>query len=296
MVELVISKKVNETENPHSEQTELKCGIIMPIAAMNDYSEGHWHDVKSIIMEATQQVEGFIFKTEIVSNSDGEINIIHKNIISNIYNSHIVVCDISGRNPNVLFELGMRLTFDKPTIIIKGDDTPYIFDTSSIETLTYPRDLRFGSIVNFKKELANRIKLTYQKSIDDSSYSPFLGNFGEYKVPALKQTAMTTVEQLLLDEMTNIKSEFRSIRKDYIRKTDPVVREDNRHNEISFFVNLMTNYFKETNDNRPPEKILISNEFYDYLFSKNIRFDLKAIPKSIQINIAKDIQNDKDLL
>ncbi len=55
----------------------------------------------------------------------------------------IVVCDISARNANVMFELGMRLAFDKPTVIIKDERTPYSFDISSIEHLDYPSDLRY---------------------------------------------------------------------------------------------------------------------------------------------------------
>jgi hypothetical protein len=34
------------------------------------------------------------------------------------------------KNPNVMFELGMRLAFDKPAIIIKDNRTNYSFDTA----------------------------------------------------------------------------------------------------------------------------------------------------------------------
>jgi hypothetical protein len=33
------------------------------------------------------------------------------------------LCDVSGKNANVMFELGLRLAFDNPTIIIKDDKT-----------------------------------------------------------------------------------------------------------------------------------------------------------------------------
>ncbi|MGG3888625.1 hypothetical protein [Metabacillus fastidiosus] len=217
----MIETNVQVEEKVTSKQSipNLRCGIIMPIAAMGDYTETHWQDVKNIIIEATQQISGMNFKTEIVSNSDGEINIIHKNIISNIYNSDIVVCDISGRNPNVLFELGMRLTFDKPTIIIKDDETPYIFDTSSIETLTYPKDLRFNKIIDFKETLATRIRLTYEKARDDSNYSPFLGHFGEFKVPSLNLTTVTEPQQIILDEISSLRAEIKAIRRESAQTT-----------------------------------------------------------------------------
>jgi hypothetical protein len=53
---------------------------------------------------------------------------------------------VSGKNPNVMFELGIRLAFDKATIIIKDDKTDYSFDTSVIQHIPYPRDLRHNQI------------------------------------------------------------------------------------------------------------------------------------------------------
>ncbi len=191
---------------------ELQCGLIMPIAPMFDYTAEHWLEVKSIITQAVSHVSEFKFKTDIVSNSDGEIDVIHKRIVQNLYNADIVICDISGRNPNVLFELGMRLTFDKPTIIIKDDKTDFIFDTGLIEHLTYPSDLRFNRIVKFQAELANAVSQTYKKSKSDPTYSTFLGNFGEFKVPALHQTPVSDVQQLILDEISSVRREVNAIK------------------------------------------------------------------------------------
>jgi hypothetical protein len=66
-----------------------------------------------------------------------------------------------------MFELGMRLAFDKPTVIVKDDKTTYNFDTSPIEHVGYPRDLRFTKIVQLKEELAKKIVATYQASKTD---------------------------------------------------------------------------------------------------------------------------------
>jgi len=63
-----------------------------------------------------------------------------------------------------MFELGLRLAFDKPTIIVKDDKTTYSFDTAPIEHLEYPRDLRFPRMVEFKSRLKEKIKGTHNKS------------------------------------------------------------------------------------------------------------------------------------
>jgi hypothetical protein len=280
-----------------------KCGIIMPIASMLDYTADHWQDVKSIIKEAVDTVDGVLFKTDIVSDSEGEINIIHKNIISNIYNSDIVVCDISGRNPNVLFELGMRLTFDKPTIIIKDDATDYLFDISSIETLTYPKDLRFGKIVAFKKLLASKIKSSYEKAVSDTSYSPFLGSFGEFKVPKLDQSPATP-DQILIEEIANIRSEMRMMRKELsfsrtVSKggwNESKRLDELRETELDSFVNVVRKYLIDSRDPRDPIKILHSPQFFDWLANRSIKYDFSAESLNRKAEFIYQLQQDLGLI
>ncbi|MBL1267462.1 MAG: hypothetical protein COA87_006875 [Halomonas sp.] len=129
-----------------------KCGIVMPIAEIEGLDAEHWTEVKSILQEAITDAE---FNGDLVSFSP-DVAVIHKNIVRNLYDNPIVVCDVSAKNPNVMFELGMRLAFDKPTIIVKDDLTDYSFDTSPIEHLEYPRDLRFYKIQDFKKSLLRK--------------------------------------------------------------------------------------------------------------------------------------------
>jgi hypothetical protein len=134
----------------------------------------------------------------------------------------IVVCDVSGKNPNVMFELGMRLAFDKPTIIVKDETTTYSFDTSAIEHIEYPRDLRFAKIVEFKEKLAQKIKATYEKSTTDQNYTTFLKHFGEFKVAKIEQKEVSG-QEYIIDELRSIRSTMRRLErsqysKDYISR------------------------------------------------------------------------------
>ena len=137
-----------------------KCGIIMPLSAIDGCTEEHWRDVEKILVEVIKDCG---FEPNLVSNSN-ESGIIQNFIIQNLYSNEIVVCDVSGKNPNVMFELGIRLAFDKPTIIIKDDVTDYSFYTSPIRHIGYPRDLHFHKINEFKKQLSASIKSTFEKS------------------------------------------------------------------------------------------------------------------------------------
>ena len=194
-------------EKPN-EVVKEKCGIVMPISELDGCSEQHWVDVKSILTEA---IEAAGFEANLVSDAD-DIGIIQKRIIQNIYDNPIIVCDVSGKNPNVMFELGLRLAFDKPTIIVKDDKTSYSFDTSPIEHLTYPRDLRFNKIVEFKKELSEKINGTYKKAKEDINFSTFLKHFGKFTVAKLETTEVSK-DDFILEELKEIRYSIRYLTK-----------------------------------------------------------------------------------
>lgn len=176
-------------------QKKMVCGIVMPISNIDGCSESHWSDVLEIITDA---VESAGFVANLVSHAD-DVGVIHKRIIQNLYDNPIVICDVSGKNPNVMFELGMRLAFDKPTIIIKDAQTSFSFDASSIEHLEYPRDLRFSKITEFKGKLAAKIIGTHAKATSDSNYTTFLKHFGEFTVAKIDKKEVTGQEYILTE-------------------------------------------------------------------------------------------------
>lgn len=186
------------------QETRQTCGVVMPISAIDGCAESHWADVLEILTEA---VEAAGFEANLVSNAD-DSGIIHKRIIQNLYDNPVVVCDVSGKNPNVMFELGLRLAFDKPTVIVKDEKTSYAFDTSAIEHLEYPRDLRFARIVEFKQKLAEKIKATHLRATTDSTYTTFLKHFGEFKVAKLDKKEVSG-QEYILDELRALRTAIR---------------------------------------------------------------------------------------
>lgn len=182
------------------------CGIVMPISAMDGCTESHWADVLDILTEA---IEDAGFEGNLVSNAD-DVGIIHKRIIQNLYDNPVVVCDVSGKNPNVMFELGLRLAFDKPTVIVKDDKTSYSFDTSAIEHLEYPRDLRFSRIVDFKQKLAEKIAATHSRATSDPQYTTFLKHFGEFTVAKIEKKEVSG-QEFILEELRSVRSAMRRL-------------------------------------------------------------------------------------
>jgi hypothetical protein len=172
------------------------CGLVMPISAIDGMTEAHWVDVRAILEDAIRTAG---FDPNLVSNSD-DSGVIQKRIVQNLYDYPVVVVDVSGKNPNVMFELGMRLAFDKATVVVKDDKTTYSFDTSPIEHISYPRDLRFAQIVEFKAKLASKIEATHKSASSDPNYSTFLKHFGTFTVAKLDQKEIP-LQEFVLDEI-----------------------------------------------------------------------------------------------
>jgi len=219
--------KVESTSGSDTEgltKPKLKVGIIMPIAEIDGCTENHWKNVKSIIQESVFAIDGYEVRAEMVSDSE-EVSIIHKNIVNNIYDSDIVIVDVSCKNANVMFELGMRLAFDKIFVLIKDDKTSFIFDTGNIQHLEYPRDLRYNEIGLFKNDLQNKVLSTYNAHKKNPDKSPFLEDYGSLKPAEITEKTVSHTEYL--------ESMFGDLRND-IRRLEHKMPRGNKINLTSF--------------------------------------------------------------
>jgi len=132
--------------------------------------------------------------------------------LSNLYNNPIVICDVSSKNPNVMFELGLRLAFDKPTIIIKDDSTSITFDAGVIEHLTYSKELKYDKIKEFQSDLTRRIVATSNKSRESVDYSPFLKSFGKNVLSSQIKYNEVSEMKYLIEQIDKIKIDVDKIK------------------------------------------------------------------------------------
>lgn len=184
-----------------------KCGLVMPMSDMDGYAHGHWDEVKNILTEALEPH----YDVSIVSETE-DAGIIQNNIVRGIYNSDIIVCDISGRNANVMFELGMRLAFDKPFVIINDGCMQVPFDMTCIEYVPYSKDLNYFQIKSFKETLLKKVDSTLEESKKNKDYS-ILTEFGRFEVFRLpeqnKGNEVSNAFNTIMDEVLTVKDMIR---------------------------------------------------------------------------------------
>lgn len=183
----------------------LRCGLVMPISDIEGYARGHWAEVKAIITDAVRAVDGLKFEVDLVSSSE-VAGVIQKRIVQRLYSDDIVICDVSAKNANVMFELGMRLAFDRPTVLIKDDQTPYIFDTGPLEHIEYPASLRHSQIQAFTAALAEKVKATYEKSRQNADSTSYLKSFGTFEVAKIP-TKYVEGQDVVIGELKEMRQE-----------------------------------------------------------------------------------------
>lgn len=179
------------------EKTKKVFGLIMPISAIEDCDENHWRKIREIVEEA---VDEYGAKIRMVSEKE-DSGIIQKSIVQAIYDDELIICDVSCKNPNVLFELGMRLAFDKPVVIIYDGIGKYPFDITNIKYVSYPRGLDYCEIKKFKESLKKMIEKTLKET--DNTFLKTFGTFTTYK--AKEETVeLKESEKMVLDKLEEI--------------------------------------------------------------------------------------------
>ncbi|UCA57901.1 RNA helicase [Chryseobacterium rhizoplanae] len=271
------SKKNEELENDNNAQEKANsqkedirpvCGLIMPIADTDGYPVGHWKEVKKIITSVAEEAG---FRTRLVSESE-DVRVIQKTIVQNVFDDDIVICDVSSKNPNVMFELGLRFAFDKAAVIIKDDETGYSFDTSPVEHINYRKDLRFSSIEQFKKDLSLKLRATFEKS-KEANHSMYLQDFGKFVVKEL-DTKTVSENQYILEKLNEMQREIRNIANTNVKDAKRKTFESSK--DIKELVKFLYNELK--NDDTISSKNGLVNLISDILESN---YHISISPRTI---------------
>ncbi len=144
------------------------CFIIMPITTPDEHvglykgDKDHFtHVLEHLFMPALEEA-GF---NPIPPTSQGS-EIIHADIIKQLSDADLVLCDMSILNPNVFFEFGIRTALDKPVVLVADDKLKgkVPFDAGFINCHPYDSSLEPWHIKDDIKGLVEHIKISFDKS------------------------------------------------------------------------------------------------------------------------------------
>ncbi|MDB5414335.1 MAG: hypothetical protein JWR10_2670 [Rubritepida sp.] len=149
-----------------------RCFVIMPFTeARSNRAAGFFEEVFDSLIKPAAEAAGFDVLT---ANKDGS-DVIQSTIINEIMDSELVIADLTDHNPNVLFELGLRMAQEKPVAIIKTSDTGRIFDVDNmLRVFEYKEHLWPSTIKTDVAGLEGHIRATWEQKSANRSYISIL--------------------------------------------------------------------------------------------------------------------------
>ena len=145
-----------------------KCFVIMPFSKSNSCSKKEWTEIfrkmiKPAIEESDYDYQCFRGKLKMG-------NII-KAVIDKLNTADIVIAELTDKNPNVFYELGVRHAIQDGTILIAQDMDHVPFDLRGFGVITYNWKTQDGRNI-FKKEISKILKKLEDDPDDPDLRSP----------------------------------------------------------------------------------------------------------------------------
>ncbi|WP_298197892.1 hypothetical protein [Novosphingobium sp.] len=155
----------------------LDCFVIMPFSErLSSRPKGFFDEVFESLIKPAAESAGFDVYT---ANKDGS-DVIQSTIINELMNADLVIADLTDHNPNVLFELGMRMALEKPVAIIKTQDTGGIFDVDNmLRVFEYSQNLWLSTIKSDVPRLEGHLRATWDQRETTRTYISILRNAGD---------------------------------------------------------------------------------------------------------------------
>jgi hypothetical protein len=147
--------------------------VIMPFSERGilKRSAGFFSEVLRTLVTPAGNDAGFAIETAEGQGSD----VIQSTIINQLLNVELVIADLTDHNPNVLFELGIRIAKDLPVALIKSSDTDKIFDVDNMmRYLPYDPNLWSSTVEKDRAKLTEHIKGAWDNRGRNRSYMQIL--------------------------------------------------------------------------------------------------------------------------
>lgn len=190
------------------------CFIAMPITTHAEEAlryggdVEHWNHVMEAIFIPAAEAAGFAAVRPAAVGS----HMIHGQIIQHLSQSDMVLCDLSGHNPNVFFELGVRTSLNLPITLVRDEHTSIPFDTSGLNTHQYASSLHAWDTVGEVKRLTDHLLASIESC---GGKNPMWKHFGltiaaEGPSDAVSSTDART--ELLFEGMSEMRRELAIVR------------------------------------------------------------------------------------
>lgn len=226
-------------------QTETKtCFIITPIGPDDSIIRRQADGVIDAVIEPVLENLGFKVTVAHRMHEGGSIT---NQVIQNVINSELVVANLTGLNPNVMYELAIRHAIRKPLIQICEKDTNLPFDISEQRTIFYTNDMK-GTV---------ELKASFEAMVDRALKGEKTDNPIYRAIQSdiiINSTEIGDAEKYLINRMDELESNMIRMMKNMNNKKDiSVVPYSNKKDLLNSFTieeieeikNIVQNYIED---------------------------------------------------
>lgn len=185
------------------------CFVIMPISDPDGYETGHFQHVYDDLISPACDNAGY---NAVRANDVLQTNLIHLDVLKRLLETPMAICDLSTRNPNVLFELGLRQAFDKPVVLVQEKDTPQIFDIAPLRYTEYRKERVYHEVLEDQKAIAEALKATADAANAPDGLNSIVNLLSLTAPAALKEFRReegSPMMQVVMAEIGALRNEFR---------------------------------------------------------------------------------------
>lgn len=282
------------------------CFIITPIGSDKSDIRRHADGViKSVIRPLLK--ERLDFKEVVAAHEISKSGSINNQVMNNVIDSDLVIVNLSGLNPNVMYELAVRHTTQKPIIhICEKDTTNLPFDIIDQRTIFYTDDMLgvqelsdqlTKMILNIKKNTIFDDNPIYNSKRQQSIYKELESEVGEKDVLKYIMSRMDSLSEKIDNNSiknnsytTSYDMKYRYIEEfEFAVSVIPIVFERDifvtklKSKVMSVYTALLdVRFIKQEND---------KNNFYEYYsitIGSNKDVPIKEAVKKLVESIAKN--------
>ncbi|MBQ9766148.1 MAG: hypothetical protein IJW18_08120 [Lachnospiraceae bacterium] len=192
------------------------CFIITPIGGNGTAIR---RKIEGIIDEVIEPVLSELNYIVSVSHRINEPGSVSREIIKNVYESDLVIANLTGNNPNVMYEVALRHASAKPIIHITENISDLPFDINDQRTIEYADDM--AGAYQLKIDLREMIKCI---EFDKPAANPITLALEEKNLVNIPESTSKDFGDMLIQLTDDIRQ---------IKKEVAITKESNRFNDYT---------------------------------------------------------------
>lgn len=183
------------------------CFIITPIGGVGSAVR---RKTDGIIEEVIEPILAEVGYKIVVSHRIEESGSVTNAIIRGVYESDLVIANLTGNNPNVMYEVALRHASAKPIIHITENISELPFDINDQRTIEYTDDM--AGACKLKEDLKKQIQNIKYDEVAENPVTHALEKKNLVNIPEASSKDLSELLYQLLDNVKHIKNEMKVVK------------------------------------------------------------------------------------